>query len=94
MDPRYREVMDAAAVAPVVAALVSPSSTLNGQVIVAAAGVLRVATSVEWGTVPLTPGADDPAELSALLERSRKGPAHEYAHAQDGFQDFAEELPT
>ncbi|WP_106396243.1 SDR family NAD(P)-dependent oxidoreductase [Actinocorallia populi] len=92
MDARYREAMDASAVAPVVAALVSPASTLNGQVIVAAAGGLRVATSVEWGTVALTPGADDPAELASLLERSRKGPAHEYAHAQDGFQDFAKEL--
>ncbi|MEO3786842.1 SDR family NAD(P)-dependent oxidoreductase [Actinocorallia sp. B10E7] len=94
MDPRYREVMDAAAVAPVVAALVSPSSTLNGQVIVAAGGGLRVATSVEWGTVPLTENTDDPAELASLLERSRKGPAHEYLHAQDGFQDFAKELTT
>ncbi|RAY12777.1 oxidoreductase [Actinomadura craniellae] len=93
MDPRHRELMEPAAVAPVAAALCDPRSTLNGEVIVAAGGGLRIATSVEWGTVPLPAGGPlDPAELAALVERSRKGPAHEYVHAQDGFQDFAEEL--
>jgi NAD(P)-dependent dehydrogenase (short-subunit alcohol dehydrogenase family) len=93
MDPRHRALMEADAVAPIAAALCDPRCTLNGEVIVAAGGGLRVAASVEWGTVPL-PGAGDlaPAELADLLERSRKGPAHQYAHAQDAFQDFAAEL--
>lgn len=91
MDPRHRELMDPAAVAPIVAALCDPASTLNGEVIVAAAGGLRVAEAAEYGTVRHD-GALDPAGLADLVERSRKGPAHRYSHAQDAFQDFAGEL--
>lgn len=93
MDPRHRDLMDPAAVAPLVAALCDPASTVNGQVIVAAAGGLRVADAVEYGTVRHD-GPVDAAGLAGLLERSRSGPAHRYAHAQDAFQDFARELSS
>ncbi|MGI8331196.1 SDR family NAD(P)-dependent oxidoreductase [Actinomadura scrupuli] len=93
MESRHRDLMDAAAVAPVAAALCDPRCTLNGEVIVAAGGGLRVASSVEWGTVALPTGsALDPAGLAGLVADSRKGPAHEYVNAQDGFLDFAEEM--
>ncbi|MEO5877339.1 MAG: SDR family NAD(P)-dependent oxidoreductase, partial [Streptosporangiaceae bacterium] len=93
MDPRHRALMDPDAVAPVAAALCDPRCTLNGEVIVAAGGGLRVASPVEWGTVPLPAGPTlDPAGLSALVALSRKGPVHEYVNAQDGFLDLAEEL--
>jgi NAD(P)-dependent dehydrogenase (short-subunit alcohol dehydrogenase family) len=91
MDPRYREAMDAAAVAPVVAALCHPRSALNGQVIVAAGRSLRAADSVEWGTADV-PADLDPAGLAGLLDQSRRGPEHRYAHAQDAFQGFAAEV--
>jgi NAD(P)-dependent dehydrogenase (short-subunit alcohol dehydrogenase family) len=95
MDPRHRALMEPAAVAPVAAALCDPRCTLNGEVIVAAGGGLRAANSVEWGTVPLSGEGDlAPDGLAELLERSRKGPAHEYVHAQDAFQDLATELIT
>ncbi|MET1074978.1 MAG: SDR family NAD(P)-dependent oxidoreductase [Umezawaea sp.] len=93
MNPAYREIMNPDAVAPIVAALCDPRSTLNGQVLVAAAGGLRVATSVEWGTVPLDATAD-PAGLAAAVAASRAGDPHEYLNAQDGFLDFAQELTT
>lgn len=126
MASEHRHLMDPAAVAPVVAALCDPRSTLNGEVIVAAGGGLRSADSVEWGTVltsetasgttpaatsgtapettpeaasetppetiPEGSGGLTPARLAELLERSRKGPAHRYANAQDGFLDLAEEM--
>ena len=92
MDVAYRDVMAADAVAPVVAALVDPASTINGQVIVTANGALRAASSVEWDTVAIPPGpALDPATLSALLATSRAGTAHEYPTAQEAFSDFAAE---
>ncbi|MDX6741156.1 SDR family NAD(P)-dependent oxidoreductase [Actinocorallia sp. A-T 12471] len=93
MDPGHRDAMDAAAVAPLVAALCDPASTVNGQVIVAAAGGLRVADAVEYGTVRHDDSVDG-AGLTELLERSRSGPAHTYVHAQDAFQDLARELST
>jgi NAD(P)-dependent dehydrogenase (short-subunit alcohol dehydrogenase family) len=93
MEPGHRNLMDPAAVAPVAAALCDPRCTLNGEVIVVAGGGLRVASAVEWGTVAL-PSDDllDPAGLAELITRSRKGPAHEYVNAQQGFLDFAEEM--
>ncbi|GAB2830062.1 SDR family NAD(P)-dependent oxidoreductase [Actinocorallia aurea] len=91
MDPGHREAMDAAAVAPLVAALCDPASTVNGQVIVAAAGGLRLADAVEYGTVRHDTALDGQA-LAGLLKASRSGPAHSYVHAQDAFQDFAREL--
>ncbi|GAA0401904.1 putative short-chain type dehydrogenase/reductase [Acrocarpospora corrugata] len=91
MAEQYRDVMDPASVAPVVAALCDPACTLNGEVIVAAGSGLRAADAVEWGTVPVTPGC--PEGLAELLARSRAGTAHRYGNAHLGFLDFAEELP-
>jgi NAD(P)-dependent dehydrogenase (short-subunit alcohol dehydrogenase family) len=93
MDPRFAETMTAECVAPVVGALVDPASTISGQVVVAAATGVRVADAVEGGTLRLP---DSPtvsgAELATLLEQSRAGTPHTYAHAQDAFQDFASDL--
>ena len=62
----------------------------------AAGGGLRAADSVEWGTVTPSGAAPQdgltPVALAELLDRSRKGPAHRYANAQDGFLDLAEEM--
>ena len=92
MNPNYREVMEPADVAPVVAALVDPASTLNGQVIVTANGALRAASSVEWGTVRLPSGSPlSPAALGELLQASRAGEVHEYPTAQLAFDSFAAE---
>jgi hypothetical protein len=77
-------------VAPVVAALVDPDGTLNGEVIVAANGSLRATSAVEWGTVRV-PSSLDAAGLAGLLDSSRAGKPHEYRTAQDAFADFAEE---
>lgn len=91
MDPRFVESMRAELVAPVVGALADPDSTINGQVIVAAGGGMRVADSVEGGTVMLTDGLTS-AELQTLIDKSRSGSTHTYEHALDAFQDFASEL--
>jgi NAD(P)-dependent dehydrogenase (short-subunit alcohol dehydrogenase family) len=94
VDAPHRDLMDPASVAPVAAALCDPRCALNGEVIVAAGGAVRAAGAVEWGTVPLPAGGDlDPAGLAELLVRSRKGPARRYVNAQDGFLEFAEEMP-
>ena len=63
MHADYRDVMTSDSVAPVVTALVDPESSLNGQVLVCAAGALRAATAVEFGTVALPEGAITPATL-------------------------------
>lgn len=92
MNQTYRDVMTPEAAAPVVAALVDPASTINGRVVVTANGALRVASSVEWGTVPLPAGPRlAPAVLEDLLATSRAGTPHEYAFAQQAFDDFAAE---
>ena len=91
MDPAFVESMRPELVAPVVTALADPTSTLNGQVIVAAGSGLRVADSVEGGTVRL-PHDLTPASLAELVATSRAGQPHTYAHAQEAFQDFAADL--
>ncbi|MEU7868742.1 SDR family NAD(P)-dependent oxidoreductase [Dactylosporangium sp. NPDC049140] len=90
MAGRFRDAMTAESVAPVVAALVDPDGTLNGEVIVAANGSLRATSAVEWGTVRV-PSSLDAAGLAGLLDSSRAGKPHEYRTAQDAFADFAEE---
>jgi NAD(P)-dependent dehydrogenase (short-subunit alcohol dehydrogenase family) len=96
MDPQLAESMHAELVAPVVTALVDPTSTINGQVIVAAGSGLRVADAVEGGTVmtsgPHTADPLTPKALADLLATSRSGPQHTYDHAQEAFQDFVTEL--
>jgi NAD(P)-dependent dehydrogenase (short-subunit alcohol dehydrogenase family) len=91
MDPRFADAMTSESVAPVVAALVDPASTLNGQVIVAGGSAIRVADAVEGGTVTL-PADLDAASLEDLVARSRAGTSHTYAHAQEAFQHLASEL--
>jgi NAD(P)-dependent dehydrogenase (short-subunit alcohol dehydrogenase family) len=90
MATEMREAMSSESVAPLVAALVDPRCTLNGEVLVAANGALRATNSIEWGTVRF--GADlDPAALAGLVARSRAGTPHDYPTAQDAFADFAKE---
>lgn len=92
MNQTYRDAMTPEAVAPVVAALVDPTATINGQVVVTANGALRAASSVEWGTVRIPGGPTlEPATLEHLLRTSRAGVPHEYAFAQQAFEDFAAE---
>ena len=93
MDPRHAERMRSELVAPVVGALVDPSSTINGQVVVAAGSGLRAADAVEHGTVTFpSTGRLAPTELEALLERSRQGEPHTYTHAHAAFQSLAADL--
>ncbi|WP_370617416.1 SDR family NAD(P)-dependent oxidoreductase [Mumia qirimensis] len=92
MDPRYAESMTSESVAPVASALVDPRSTLNGQVVVAGAAGIRVADSVEHGTVRLPDGPLDPDTLAALVDESRAGEKHTYLEAQAAFQGFAADL--
>ncbi len=75
MHTDYREIMTAESVAPLVTALVDPNSTLNGQTLVCAAGALRVATAVEFGTVRLPETRFSPDELQQLIDKSRVGRA-------------------
>ncbi|WP_035853739.1 SDR family NAD(P)-dependent oxidoreductase [Cryptosporangium arvum] len=89
MDPRYAGLMRPEAVAPLVSALLDPESEVNGEVIVAAAGGIRVADAVEGGTVRFPA---DGVGLAAALAASRAGDRHTYPEAQAAFQDFAKEL--
>ena len=95
MDRRYHDVMGPELVAPVASALLDPTGELNGEVVVAAGGALRVADAVEWDTVPL-PGSSDltAATLADLVRRSRAGQPHTYPSAQDAFLDLAAESPV
>ena len=88
MDPAWRELMTAESVAPVVTALVDPRSTVNGQILVAGGGAMRVAGPVEWGSVPL-PTDLTVDGLAALLRESRSSAARSYDTAQAAFADFA-----
>jgi NAD(P)-dependent dehydrogenase (short-subunit alcohol dehydrogenase family) len=90
MAAEFRDAMSSDAVAPMVAALVDPHGTLNGEVIVTANGSLRATSSIEWGTVRIPP-ALDPVALAGLVAESRAGKPHEYRTAQDAFADFAGE---
>jgi NAD(P)-dependent dehydrogenase (short-subunit alcohol dehydrogenase family) len=85
MDPRLRDVMTAAAVAPVVTALVDPDCTLNGQVLISGGGRLRAASAVEFGTVTLPSGRLTPTALANLIGQSRLAPPTEYPDAQTAF---------
>ena len=93
MDPRHADRMRSDLVAPLVTALSSPDSTINGQVVVAAGAALRSADAVEWGTVGYDPDQPlDPAALEQLLAQSRAGEPHTFSHAQDAFQSLAADL--
>ncbi|MET3807730.1 NAD(P)-dependent dehydrogenase (short-subunit alcohol dehydrogenase family) [Nakamurella sp. UYEF19] len=88
MNADYRSLMTAESVAPVVTALVDPTSTVNGQVLVCGGGALRVADTIEWGSVGL-PGTLTPDQLADLIRQSRAGTAHSFPTAQEAFLDFA-----
>jgi NAD(P)-dependent dehydrogenase (short-subunit alcohol dehydrogenase family) len=93
MDARYRELMTADLVAPVVTALVDPDCELNGQVLISGGGGLKAATAMEFGTVRL-PAEDDltPAALTALIAQSRETPPREFPDAETAFFAFADDL--
>jgi NAD(P)-dependent dehydrogenase (short-subunit alcohol dehydrogenase family) len=91
MNPAYRELMTAEAVAPVVTALVDPLCSLNGQVLVSGGGSLRAAAAVEYATVPLPEDRLTPHGLTELIARSRTAPGREFPEAQSAFVDFAGE---
>jgi hypothetical protein len=85
-----RERMTAEAVAPVLTALAGPECTLNGEYIVTGGGLLRRASAVEWGTVPLPPGDSlSAACLSDLLAESGRGEPREFGVSADAFTDLA-----
>ncbi|MET0236560.1 MAG: SDR family NAD(P)-dependent oxidoreductase [Kibdelosporangium sp.] len=92
MPTEHHDAFPPDAVAPVVTALVDPESTLNGQVLVSAGGGLRVAGTVEWGTVALPGTQITPDELTDLIARSRQAEPREFPEAQVAFQDFAASL--
>jgi NAD(P)-dependent dehydrogenase (short-subunit alcohol dehydrogenase family) len=92
MPAEHHEAFPPDVVAPVVTALVDPESTLNGQVLVTAGGGLRVASTVEWGTVELPGTAITPGALTELIASSRQGEPREFPEAQQAFQDFAASL--
>lgn len=92
MSPAYRDIMRPEAVAPIVTALVDPAGTLNGQVIISAAGGVRAAAAVEFGTVLVPAGPVTPAGLAEVLTKSRGCAPHEYEQAIDGFLEFAAEI--
>jgi NAD(P)-dependent dehydrogenase (short-subunit alcohol dehydrogenase family) len=92
MHAEYRDLMTAEAVAPVVTALVDPRSTLNAQVLICAAGGMRVASAVEFGTVLLPRDTISPHELGEAIEQSRRSAPREFPEAQTAFRDFAAEL--
>lgn len=96
MDRRYATEMRPELVAPVVSALVDPACELNGQVLVAAGGVLRATDSVEWATVPLPDSGEalSPALLADLLDRSRAGQWRRYDQSIDAFTELAGEART
>jgi NAD(P)-dependent dehydrogenase (short-subunit alcohol dehydrogenase family) len=89
MDDRYRDLMSAQAVAPVVTALVDPGCELNGQVLVTGGGVLRVAGAVEWGPVHLPADQLTPDGLAALVADSRAVAPQYYPDAHAAFLELA-----
>ena len=92
MHSDYRDIMTSASVAPLITALVDPTSMLNGQTLICAAGALRVAAAVEFGTVRLPDERFGPDELRQLIDASRATGPHEYPEAVAAFLDFAGEI--
>jgi NAD(P)-dependent dehydrogenase (short-subunit alcohol dehydrogenase family) len=90
-----REQMDPDLVAPVLTALASPDSRLNGEYVISGGGRLRRASVVEWETVFL-PNEPDlrPDQLHVLLTESGSGKPHEYRVAVDAFNEVMREIPA
>jgi NAD(P)-dependent dehydrogenase (short-subunit alcohol dehydrogenase family) len=93
--PAVGERMDPDLVAPVLTALASPDSRLNGEYVITGGGRLRRASVVEWETTFL-PNEPDlrPDQLQALLAESGAGKPHEYRVAVDAFNDLMSEGPS
>ena len=71
MDPRYRELMTADLVAPVVTALVDPDCALNGQVLISGGGGSGPPNDGNSGIgPPLAPDELTPTALAALIAQS------------------------
>lgn len=89
MPPAARERMDPDLVAPVLTALASPDSRLNGEYVVTGGGRVRRASVVEWETIFL-PNEPDlrPDQLHALLAESGSGKPREFRVAVDAFSDL------
>lgn len=87
MNERMAQRFDPALVAPLVSWLCSEACTLNGEVLVSGAGLVRRASVGETEARPLD---DAPPEevIGALTELS----AHSYPSANDSFARFLEEL--
>ena len=87
--PAVGQRMDPDLVAPVLTALASPDSRLNGEYVITGGGRLRRASVVEWETTFL-PNEPDlrPDQLQALLAKSGSGRPHEYRVAVDAFNDL------
>jgi NAD(P)-dependent dehydrogenase (short-subunit alcohol dehydrogenase family) len=87
--PAVARRMDPDLVAPVLTALASPDSRLNGEYVITGGGRLRRASVVEWETTFL-PNEPDlrPDQLRALLAESGSGKPREYRSAVDAFNDL------
>jgi NAD(P)-dependent dehydrogenase (short-subunit alcohol dehydrogenase family) len=87
--PAVARRMDPDLVAPVLTALASPDSRINGEYVVTGGGRLRRASVVEWETI-MMPNEPDlrPDQLQALLASSGSGKPHEYRVAVDAFNDL------
>lgn len=95
MDAALVDRMRSDLVAPVVSALADPTCEVNGEVIVSAGSGLRATTKSEGATVTWPDlQALSPADLTALLDRSRAGEQHHFTNAQDAFQSLAADLLT
>ena len=57
-----------------------------------AAGAIRAATTVEFGTVALPVDTLTPTELGRLIALSRTSPPRDYPEADSAFLDFAAEI--
>jgi len=81
--------LDPDLVAPVLSALASPDSRINGEYVVTGGGRLRRASVVEWETI-IMPNEPDlrPDQLQALLASSGSGKPREYRVAVDAFNDL------
>lgn len=84
--------MDPALVAPVVSALLDPACTLNGRVLVAGGGGLRVADIVEGTTVPIPEGSLDGQGLADLVARSNASLPTRHTTSSDAFQGLLADL--
>ena len=89
VPPGASRPLDPDLVAPVLTALASPDSRLNGEYVISGGGRLRRASVVEWETTFLPNETDlRPDQLHALLAESGSGKPHEYRVAADAFSDL------